>query len=148
MHPVVNALNWLKDRTLANNPNPGNGIWIIKGEIADEEIDDDSDDGVRRIGSGYKERAELRGEGTWPCKIGRSEYANPIHRIYEQVGTGMPEKPEIALIIQTDRPLKLENAIHRLLVLDRLPDAPGTEWFMTNPSAVEEKYNIIDEYIS
>ena len=105
VHPVTNALNHLKDSKLANNPNPGDGIWTIFGETADEETDDgDSTDGVRRIGSGnnsvyvyyypaYRELAESRGEETWPCKIGHSEYQNPIHRIYEQQGTGMPEKP-------------------------------------------------------
>ena len=152
IHPVTDALNALKRKKFANNPNPGDGIWEIYGETGDEEIDDDADDGVRQIGSGnnsvyvyyypaYKERAELRGEETWPCKIGHSEYANPIHRILQQVGTGMPEKPEIALVIRTNRSKEMESAIHNLL--ERVPDAPGTEWFRTNPSKVEDIYNII-----
>ena len=163
IHPVTDALNALKRKKLANNQNPGDGIWVINGEAADEEIDDDSDDSddneVKRIGSGnnsvyvyyypaYKERAELREEETWPCKIGRSEYANPIHRIGEQTGTGMPEKPEVALVIQTDLPVDLEDAIHQLLKSDRIPDALGTEWFMTNPSKVEEIFNIINKSYS
>ena len=162
VHPVTDALNTMKRKELANNPNPGDGIWTIIGETAaeeDEEIDDsdNSTDEVRRIGSGsssvyvyyypaYRERAELREEETWPCKIGRSEYANPIHRIREQAGTGMPEKPEIALIIQTNVPEDVEDAIHRLLA--RVPDAPGTEWFLTNPSKVEEIFNIINKSYS
>ena len=162
IHPVTDALNTMKRKELANNPNPGDGIWTIIGETAaeeDEEIDDsdNSTDEVRRIGSGsssvyvyyypaYKERAELREEETWPCKIGRSEYANPIHRIREQAGTGMPEKPEIALIIQTNVPEDVEDAIHRLLA--RVPDAPGTEWVLTNPSKVEEIFNIINKSYS
>ena len=150
VHPVVNALNWLKDKNLANNPNPGDGIWTIIGETNDN--GDNGNDGVRRIGSGnksvyvyyypaYKERAELREEDTWPCKVGYTEYANPIHRIYEQPKTAMPEKPEIALVIRTDQQTELEDAIHQLLDSDHIPDAPGTEWFMTNPS--EELYNIL-----
>ena len=162
IHPVTDALNTMKRKELANNPNPGDGIWTIIGETAaeeDEEIDDsdNSTDEVRRIGSGsssvyvyyypaYRERAELREEETWPCKIGRSEYANPIHRIREQAGTGMPEKPEIALIIQTNVPEDVEDAIHRLLA--RVPDASGTEWFLTNPSKVEEIFNIINKSYS
>ena len=47
VHPVVNALNWLKDKDLANNPNPGDGIWTIIGET-----NDNGDNGVRRIGTG------------------------------------------------------------------------------------------------
>ena len=155
VHPVVDALNNLKSKELANNPNPGDGIWTIYGETDDEEVGDidDSDEEVRQIGSGnnsvyvyyyptYRERAELRGEETWACKVGRSEYQNPIHRILEQAGTGMPEKPKIALVIQTNRPTDLENAMHTLLDRDRMSDAPGTEWFMTNPSRVEDIYEI------
>ena len=161
VHPVTDALNAMKRKELANNPNPGDGVWKIYGDTADDGIDDgdDSTDEVRRIGSGnnsvyvyyypaYRERAELRGEETWPCKIGRSEYQNPIHRIYEQQGTGMPEKPKIALVIQTHRPTDLENAMHTLLDRDRMSDAPGTEWFMTNPSRIENIYEIINQNYS
>ena len=131
IHPVTDALNAMKRKGLANNPNPGDGIWKINEategeEITEDEEIDDTDDGVRRIGSGdssvyvycypaYRELAESRGEETWPCKIGHSDYANPIHRILEQPGTGMPEKPEIALVIQTNRSTEVEDAIHRLL---------------------------------
>lgn len=156
VHPVVDALNNLKSREFANNPNPGDGIWKIIGETVDKGIDDGGANEVRQIGSGnnsvyvyyyptYRERAELRGEETWACKVGRSEYQNPIHRILEQAGTGMPEKPKIALVIQTNRPTDLENAMHTLLDRDRMPDAPGTEWFMTNPSRVEDIYEIISQ---
>lgn len=162
VHPVTNALNALKRKKLANNPNPGDGIWKINGATEDEEIDNrtnNSSDEVRRIGSGnnsvyvyyyrtYKHHAELRGEETWPCKIGRSEYQNPIHRILEQAGTGMPEKPEIALVIQTNVPVEVEKAIHKLLDRDRMSDASGTEWFITNPSKVKELYEIISQNYS
>ena len=102
VHPVTNALNALKRKDLAHNDNPGIGVWHIidKNEPTEE-------GGVKRIGTGnnsvyvyyyptYKNFAELQRKETWPCKIGRSQYPNPIHRIYEQVGTGMPEKPEIS----------------------------------------------------
>lgn len=158
VHPVTDALNNLKRKGLANNPNPGDGIWTIIGETPDERIDGegDSTDEVRQIGAGnssvyvyyypnYKQCAELQGNDTWPCKIGCSEYQNPIHRILEQAGTGIPEKPKIALVVQTNRPIDLENAIHTLLDRDRMSNAPGTEWFMTNPSKVEDIYKIISQ---
>ena len=161
VHPVTDALNVLKRKKLANNPNPGDGIWKINGTTEDEEIDGsaNSSDGVKRIGLGnnsvyvyyyptYKQCAELLGKDTWACKIGRSEYQNPIHRILEQAGTGMPEKPEIALVIQTNAPAEVEKAIHRLLARDRKSDAAGTEWFITNPSRVEEIYEIISQNYS
>ena len=34
--PVVNALLWLKGKNMANNPNPGDGIWEIYGEPEDK----------------------------------------------------------------------------------------------------------------
>ena len=162
IHPVTDALNTMKRKELANNPNPGDGIWEIYGQADEEGIDDDIDDSgdeVRKIGSGnnsvyvyyyptYKHHAELQGEETWPCKIGSSEYSNPIHRILQQAGTGMPEKPEIALVIQTNMPTEVENAIHSLLDRDRMSNAPGTEWFLTNPSRVEEIFNIINKSYS
>lgn len=163
VHPVTDALNALKRKKLANNPNPGDGIWKIDAKtdktIDDVDVGDESDDGARQIGSGnnsvyvyyypnYKQCAELQGKDTWPCKIGRSEYQNPIHRILEQAGTGMPEKPEIALVIQTNVPAEIEKAMHRLLDRDRMSDAPGTEWFITNPSKVEEIYKIISQNYS
>ena len=145
VHPVTNALNALKKSVLAGNPSLG--VWHIIDEI--EPIEED---GVRWIGSGnnsvylyyypmYKQFAELQGVETWPCKIGRSEYADPVHRIHEQTGTGMPEQPKIALVIRTNRSKEMESAIHNLL--ERVPDAAGTEWFRTNPSKVEDIYNII-----
>ena len=161
VHPVTNALNHLKGMALADNVDTG--IWKIDtkadGEAIDDESDGESDDGVRQIGSGnnsvyvyyypnYKQCAELQGKDTWPCKIGRSEYQNPIHRILEQAGTGFPEKPEIALVIQTNVPAELEKAMHRLLDRDRMSDAPGTEWFITNPNKVEEIYEIISQNYS
>ena len=149
VHPVTNALNALKRKGLANNDPPGIGDWRI--------IDNDRpivEDGVKWIGSGnnsvylyyypnYKKCAELQEKENWPCKIGHTEYSDPIHRIYEQTGPGMPEQPEVALVIRTNQPKALERAIHKLLDRDRVSGAPGVECFVTNPSRVEALYNII-----
>ena len=160
VHPVTNALNHLKKMALADNVDTG--VWKIGAKTDDkviDDVDDESNGQVRLIGSGnnsvyvyyypnYKQCPEFQGKDTWPCKIGRSEYQNPIHRILEQAGTGVPEKPEIALVIQTDVPAEVEKAMHRLLDRDRMTDAPGTEWFITNPSRVEEIYGIISQNYS
>ena len=59
----------------------------------------------------------------------------------------MPEKPKIALRIQTDndKPFELEKAIHKLLAKDgkQMKGAPGAEWFDTSPSEVEEIHAIL-----
>lgn len=170
VHPVTDALNAMKRKKLANNPNPGDGIWTIFEETANEAIDgsgkgtdeaidsgDNNIDGVKQIGSGrssvyvyyypaYRELAESRGEEIWPCKIGHSVYPDSVHGILEQAGAGMPEKPEIALIIQTNMPEDVEDAIQRLLT--NVPDSAETEWFQTNPSKVEEIFNIINKSYS
>lgn len=144
-HPVDRVLGALKKEGRAKNPRLG--VWEIHGEVPIDE-----EDGVRWIGSGkssvylyyyptYKKYAELQGEPTWPCKIGSSEYPDPIHRIHKTIGTGMPEQPKIALVMRTNRQGAMEIAIHKLL--DRVQDAPGKEWFMTNPSEVEAIYDIL-----
>ena len=55
----------------------------------------------------------------------------------------MPEEPEIGLIIKTDNPSDLEQRIHNMLkeFNRHIENAPGTEWFLTNPNQVEEIYN-------
>ena len=144
VHPATNALARLKRNGLADNPKLGE--WRVFDETAPV-----IENGVKQIGSGkssvyvyyypaYQKLAQLEGQDTWACKVGQSEYADPIHRINDQT-TGMPETPKVALVIRTNRPKEMESAIHG--VLSRVPDAPGTEWFLTNPDKVESIYNII-----
>ncbi|RKU35154.1 hypothetical protein C6496_17860 [Candidatus Poribacteria bacterium] len=116
-------------------------------------------DSYQTIGSGdnsvylyyypnYRENAKLKGEEKWECKIGRTENTDPNVRINQQI-TGMPEQVIIGLVILTNEPVKLESAIHRLLKhFDRhIPNAPGTEWFLTSPNEIKELYNLlIEEY--
>lgn len=93
----------------------------------------------------YRHWAESQGESSWPCKIGKTE-GDTVERINIQVGTALPEEPEIALSIRTNQPSKLEETIHFILT-ERgkcKEDAPGTEWFVTSPGEVEDIYiNII-----
>ncbi len=60
-------------------------------------------------------------------------------RILSQGATAMPEAPRIALIIKTNQAFLLEKALHHILALrGKRVESPGTEWFLTNPSDVEE----------
>ena len=111
----------------------------------------------RTIGSGrssvylyyypqYRERAESKGEKVWECKIGRTIHSEADGRIREQA-TGLPESPKIGLHIKTDKHKKIERIIHDILKVrgKHIEEAPGTEWFLTSPSEVEEIYNSIGE---
>ncbi|MYB70883.1 MAG: GIY-YIG nuclease family protein [Gemmatimonadetes bacterium] len=97
----------------------------------------------------YRQLAESNGESSWPCKVGKSE-RDPAIRVESQAATAMPEQPKIALLIQTDKPLELEKAIHKLLSKDgkQLKGAPGAEWFVTSPSEVEEIHDILLPLVS
>ena len=107
----------------------------------------------RTIGSGnssvylyyypqYKESAESKGEKVWQCKIGRTIDGEADRRIKGQA-TGLPEVPKIGLHIKTDEEKKIERIIHDILKVrgKHIENAPGTEWFVTSPSEVEEIYN-------
>ncbi|PWG64445.1 GIY-YIG nuclease family protein [Bifidobacterium callitrichidarum] len=85
----------------------------------------------------YREKAARAGKTYWPCKIGRTD-TDPLSRIYGQSRTCFPEAPHVALVIKTDDSSTLETTIHGILKLQgrQLPDAPGSEWFNTNPESV------------
>ena len=155
--------------------NPSQGIWRISpspdpseteavesvepSQVSDKEevIQNHQPDSPyeKTVGSGkgsvylyyypaYRQLAELKGESSWPCKVGESE-RDPAIRVESQAAAAMPEKPKIALRIQTDKPFKLEKAIHKLLAKDgkQMKGAPGAEWFVTSPSEVEEIHAIL-----
>lgn len=64
---------------------------------------------------------------------------NAISRIIDQAGTAYPEIPRIALLINCDSARDMETAMHSILKLRGrwMEDAPGSEWFLTNPNEVE-----------
>ena len=92
-----------------------------------------------------KELAELKKEKIWPCKIGRTR-TDLLSRILSQASTALPEIPFIAFEINTDDALTLENFIHSALKLRNREkkDAPGKEWFYTNPEEVIEIHKSIN----
>ena len=59
--------------------------------------------------------------------------------------TGLPEDAVTALTIKTNEPVVLEKKIQDILkILGKYADdAPGTEWFFTSPSNVEDIYEFI-----
>ena len=165
---VNDALISLRDKGLADNPKRGYWSFLTTdGSEASKmikkpqrQVDTSGVKNIapeRTIGSGkssvylyyypqYRESAESKGEKVWKCKIGMTIHGEPQIRIREQA-TGLPEIPRNGLHIKTDRHEKIERIIHDILkVRGRyVEDAPGTEWFLTSPSEVEEIYNFIGE---
>ncbi len=94
----------------------------------------------------YRKSAEFRGEKIWECKIGRTIHGEAHGRIRSQA-TGLPESPKVGLHIKTDKDVDIEIIIHRILKVrgKHIEEAPGTEWFLTSPSEVEEIYDFIGE---
>jgi hypothetical protein len=89
--------------------------------------------------SNYMEFSILHDKSTWACKIGRTN-GDTIARILSQSATAFPEKPTIDFVIKTNDPKDLESMIHSALKLRgrHIKDAPGVEWFDTNPNEVIE----------
>lgn len=95
----------------------------------------------------YKVLADLRNEDRWPVKIGMTAVSHAKIRISEQQGTAMPEEPVVAYVRKIDTPHRLERCIHTLLFYrgQQIDDAPGSEWFKSNPAEVK---SIIDWIMS
>lgn len=147
IHPVSDALDNLKNKGLADNPNTG--FWDIKGQpgYKPDPVDRREYPAPDKIRKGYvyfyyfptaKENAELKGENKWRFKIGCTE-GNPQRRIDEQV-TAMSEEPVREAIIYTESPRHLEQIIHDSLKKQNMhiKDAPGKEWFLISPDMVKK----------
>lgn len=84
----------------------------------------------------HRELAELKGEDSWPIKIGRSGFFLQ-ERVKEQIGTATPEWPVVHLAIHTDSAKNLEHMLHLWLIEDgRQVEGPGIEWFDASPNRV------------
>lgn len=89
-----------------------------------------------------KELAELKGQQTWLCKIGRTS-GLATDRIYAQgVRTSMMAEPVVGLVIKTNHSVLIEKTLHCVLTYFKCwsTGCPGDEWFITNPSIVEQCY--------
>ena len=128
---------------------PSKGYWNIHQPFFDK----NDTEAVNIIGDGkgvvylyyypsHKERAKSSKSPVWECKIGKTD-GDPYERVREQIDkkTGLPEEPQIGLIIKTDDNSAIEQAIHSILKAQgRQKDAPGKEWFITSPNEVEYIY--------
>ena len=150
--------------------NPGYGVWLLRHKTTSIEsydegkvVEEDSSRSTRSfevektLGDGtgsvyvyyydaYRQLAALNGSDVWPCKVGMSN-GNAISRIIDQAGTAYPEIPRIALLINCDSARDMETAMHSILKLRGrwMEDAPGSEWFLTNPNEVESLFHAICE---
>lgn len=93
----------------------------------------------------FKENALSKGDNRWHCKIGRTSRLDVLERVNDKAF--IPETPTTGLVIKTDEPKRLENALHKLLKqFDRhIENAPGKEWFNTSPDEVKVLYEILVE---
>lgn len=92
----------------------------------------------------YKQLAELKNEYCWPCKIGMTD-GSLGERIMGQSSTAYPEYLHIGLEIKCDAARDVEKAVHAVLALrgKLLCNAPGSEWYLTNPEEVKSVYQSI-----
>jgi hypothetical protein len=98
----------------------------------------------------YRLYAETKGEEIYTVKVGRAEEQTAASRVDSDVSrTAVPERPVLALVIKTDRALRLETYIHeRLRALGRnLNEVYGKEWFVSSPEEVERIYREMFEEI-
>jgi hypothetical protein len=171
---VKKALEYLKKEGLAKNPS--HGFWLIntssKSEINDtnglkvqrqntepnekiSECEDYATDLVLGEGDSavylyylptYQSNSKSQGRNTWACKIGKTN-RDPLQRIISQASTALPEKPKIAVIIKTDNPHVLEQAVHSILTYrnKQIETALGKEWFDTSPDEFLQIVQFIEQ---
>jgi hypothetical protein len=116
--------------------------------VSFEDDDDVSVDGSPTFGEGresvyayyyptYRKFAEVTGEDSWPIKIGRT-LSKAEWRVKNQVGTALPEYPEMCLVFKTDSSSLVETLLHATLEFrgKRIMNSPGKEWFLTNQEEI------------
>ena len=132
---------------------------LIQDMVSDTNGDSSINDTLRpevELGSGescvyvfylktYKEFALMNNQKRWPCKIGKTD-GDPTQRILAQVGTGLPEYPQFAVLLRTSKPSDWESSIHKILRIRNQDktDAPGNEWFLASPEEIIDIIKIID----
>ena len=153
------ASQQLKDCGMVNK---GYGTWAINYKKQETEIIRPQEElqvnyvADMEIGTGaqavylyyydaYRKLAENHNCSVWECKIGRTD-KDPIHRVFSQAGTCLPEFPHLALIIYCDDSAKLESVLHSILRFQNrwIEKAPGNEWFLTSPAEIENLYKLIN----
>ena len=91
----------------------------------------------------HQEHARSQGNSVWHCRIDKMD-SDPREKARQQIDLHkeFSEYPIVALIIKTDEPYMMEEAIHDILKSrgKHMQEAPGIDWFLTSPSEVEEIY--------
>ncbi len=143
---------WWRWRAGANVPAAfqiGAAPWPSSGVLAVSEVEVANEGTSEGQGSGrvyvyyfpsYKELAIRKKEARWPVKVGMTSTGNSSIRVLNQQGTAMPETPVVGYECLTNTPRKLEQGLHAILHCrgQQLVDAPGTEWFLSNPDEIRE----------
>ena len=155
------ALSKLKAEGLVENPEFG--YWVMKSndEVSylptEKEVEEAAQETAEIIvGQGnqfvygwylpaYKRLAEIEGNSLWPMKVGRTA-DSPEKRMMFQA----PEKPKLGFLLRTDRARHWESHLHGHLHLKgkHLPEAVGTEWFMTSPECLYDIWKALQELIN
>ncbi len=115
-------------------------LWLSNSEDAVEEVYCYSYDA-------YKILAGCMNYDKFPIKIGKTTVGS-AERIQSQCssGTSLPEYPHIYMVVHTPNATKLEKLIQDFLALQNhaVANAPGKEWYMTNPEELEKIVQTID----
>ena len=134
---------------------PMQGYWSLAGEdfpdlpIEQEAVAEAMENAEVTFGDGaesiygwylptYREIAEMKGEERFPIKVGRT-VRDPQRRIEESWGMA-PERPVLGIVLKVDDSGAWERFIHSVLTLDgqKIGNAIGQEWFVTNPEELRE----------
>jgi hypothetical protein len=99
------------------------------------------------FGKSEFESANLKGDCSWACKIGRTRGDVTARLIAQGSCTAFPGEPIVPLVIRTRDSQTLETLIHATLeyARKRITNSRGTEWLKTNPQEIESIYNALDQ---
>ena len=127
-------------------PSESNDETLAAEPIADVVVGEGEDSVYLYYFESYRQLAILNGKQEFQCKIGRTE-RDPLLRVLSQSSTALPEYPKIARLYRTTDGSALETAIHAILSLrgKELKNSPGSEWFLTSLSEVDEIVKFIAE---
>jgi len=132
---------------------PAHGPWCVQnlpnlGPLKPEKVIGEGHESVYVwYGKSEFESANLKGDYSWACKIGRTRGDVTARLIAQGSYTAFPGEPIVPLVILTRDSQTLEALIHATLEYagKRITNARGTEWFRTNPQEIENVYNVLDQ---
>ena len=158
---IKSSLSKLKTEGLVENPEFGYWVMRSNDDVTYRPTEKDVEEATLQtaeivVGEGnqfvygwylpaYKRLAEIEGNRLWPMKVGRTADI-PEKRMLFQA----PEKPKLGFLLRTDSARHWENHFHGHLHLkgQHVPEAVGTEWFMTSPEDLYEIWKALQELIN